>query len=254
MSTRSRTFGIALVQAFAFAFPGGLAHSRVATAQYAPEPLATEAFTPEVVVSDRSGLVVGERMEYVVRLGRLRLGTATLAVEALEEIAGIPAYRAALEIHIGAAMLKVEDRLVSWIAPQPLRSVAFEKRDTDTESGRRRYDFDRDALDELAALFLMRTLPLQPGTTFETDRYFSPAGNPISFRVVGHEKVRVPAGRFETIVIEPVIPALSTFRANSGARIYVTDDERRVIVQMETRTKVGKLTLYMTEYEAGTLP
>lgn len=247
MSTRSRTFGIALALTIAFAW--GLAHARVATAQYSPEPLATDA-----VVSDRSGLVVGERMEYGVRLGRLRLGTATLAVEALEDVGGIPAYRVALEVNIGAAMLKVEDRLVSWIAPQPLRSLAFEKRDTSTESGRRRYNFDHDVLDELAALFLLRTLPLQPGATFETDRYFSPAGNPITFRVVGRKKVRVPAGRFETIVIEPVIPALPAFRADAGARIYVTDDERRVIVQMETRTKVGKLTLYLTEYEAGTLP
>ena len=89
---------------------------------------------------------------------------------------------------------------------------------------------------------------------FETDRYYYPGGNPISFRVVGRENVRVPAGQFETIVIEPVIPSLTTFRADAGARIYVTDDERRVIVQMVTRTKVGRLTLYMTEYEEGTLP
>lgn len=252
MSTRSRTSGIAF--ALALAFAGGPARARIATAQYAPEPHAADAFALEAVVADRSGLVVGERMEYVVRLGRLRLGKATLAVEALEVIAGTPVYRAALDLDIGAAMLKVEDRLVSWIAPQPIRSLAFEKRDSDTESGRRRYNFDHDALDEIAALYLMRTLPLQPGDTFETDRYYLPAGNPITFRVVGREKVRVPAGHFETIVIEPVIPALSAFRAGAGARIYVTDDERRVIVQMETRTKVGKLTLYMTEYEAGTLP
>ena len=199
-------------------------------------------------------MVVGERMEYRVRLGRLRLGWARLAVEAVDDVAGTAVYRAAMDVAIGAPMLRHEDRLVSWISPEPFRSLAFEQRDPDTESGRRRHDFDQDVLDEVSALYLMRTLPLAQGATYEFDRYFTAAGNPISFRVVGRESVRVPAGRFETIVIAPVIPSLSVFREEAEARFYVTDDAQRILVQIETRTKVGKLTLYMTEYEAGSLP
>jgi hypothetical protein len=238
MESRSHTIGIALTLACGLISPG------MAIAQYAPEPLSP----------DREVLVVDERMEYGVRLGRLRLGRATMAVEALDHVAGIPVYRASLDIEIGAAMLTFEDHIVSWIASQPLRSLAFEKRDPDSDGGRRRHEFDDDALDELAALYLMRTLPLKQGATYAFDRYFSPDGNPMSFRVVGHEKVRVPAGRFETIVIEPVLPSLSVFRQEAGARLYVTDDDRRILVQIETRTKVGKLTLYMTDYEEGTQP
>ncbi|MFQ5529223.1 MAG: DUF3108 domain-containing protein [Gemmatimonadota bacterium] len=222
----------------------GLAAPADATAQYAPEALTEEGAVP----------AVGERMEYRVRLGRLRLGQAALAVEAQEDVAGTSAYRVALDVEIGAPMLKFEDRLVSWIAPEPFRSVAFERKDSEVEGGRRRYDFDDDVLDELAALYLMRTLPLAQGTTYEFDRYFAPDGNPLTFRVVGHESVRVPAGRFETIVVEPIIPALSAFRAEADARLYVTNDERRVLVQIETRTKAGRLILYMTEYEEGTHP
>lgn len=236
MSSRSRTIGVAL------ALFCSLARAEAVTAQYAPaSPLSPE----------RGALVVGERIEYGVKLGRLHLGRATMVVEALEDVSDIPAYRAVLDVRIGAAMLKFEDRRVSWIAPEPFRALAFEKRDPDSDSGRRRYDFDQDELDEVSALYLMRTLPLEQGVTYEFDRYFSATDNPISFRVVGREKVRVPAGRFETIVIQPVIPALSVFRQEAGARLYVTDDERRVLVQIETRTKVGKLTLYMTEYEEG---
>ncbi len=196
-------------------------------------------------------MVLGERIEYGVKLGRLHLGRAFMAVEAVEDLGNTPVYRAALDVQIGAAMLKFEDRLVSWIAPQPFRSLAFERRDSDAPGGRRRYDFDEDVLDEVAALYMMRRLPLEQGATYEFDHYFKADGNPISFRVVGRQKVRVPAGRFETIVIEPVIPALSVFRKEAGARLYVTDDERRILVQIETRTKVGKLTLYMTDYEEG---
>ena len=235
MSTTSTMIGVAL------ALGSGLMRPGIAIAQYAPAPL----------VPERGALVVGERIEYGVKLGRLHLGRATMAVEALDDVAGTPVYRASLDVRIGAAMLKFGDRLVSWIAREPFRSLAFEKRDPDSDTGRRRYDFDQDELDEVSALYLMRTLPLEQGVTYEFDRYYSAADNPISFRVVGREKVRVPAGRFETIVIQPVIPSLSVFRQEAGARLYVTDDERRVLVQIETRTKVGKLTLYMTEYEEG---
>ncbi|MDH3298865.1 MAG: DUF3108 domain-containing protein, partial [Gemmatimonadota bacterium] len=151
-------------------------------------------------------------------------------------------------------LLRFEDRLVSWIASHPFRSMAFEQRDSEVEGGRRRHEFDDEVLDEVAALYLMRTLPLIEGATYEFDRYFSPEDNPLIFRVVGRESVRVPAGRFNTIVVEPVIPALSVFRKEAKARLYVTDDERRALVQIETTTKAGRLTLYMTKYEGGARP
>lgn len=232
------------INSITFALFCGLAHPGVGKAQYASASLAAES----------GAIVLGERMEFGVKLGRLHLGHATMAVEALDEVAGTAAYRTILNISIGAPLLGYQDRMVSWIAPQPFRSLAFEQRDKSTESGRRRYDFDGDVLDEVAALYLLRTLPLNPGDTYEFNRYFTTAGNPITFRVVGREKVRVPAGRFETIVIEPVIPSLFVFKPGANARIYLSDDARRIVVQMETHTKIGKLTFYMTEYEAGTLP
>ena len=76
----------------------------------------------------------------------------------------------------------------------------------------------------------------------------------MTFRVVGRESVRVPAGRFKTIVVESVIPALSIFRAEARARIYLSDDDRRVLVKVETRSKVGPLTIYLTKYVAERRP
>jgi len=222
----------------------GLAGPEVAVGQYAPESFTDDAILP----------ALGERIEYRVRIGRLRLGQAALAVEAREDVAGTPAYRVALDVEIGAPLLRFEDRLVSWIALQPFRSMAFEQRDSQAEGGRRRHDFDDNVLDEVAALYLMRSLPLIEGATYEFDQYFTPEGNPLIFRVVRRESVRVPAGRFKTIVVEPVIPALSVFRKEAKARLYVTDDERRILVQIETRTKAGRLTLYMTKYEEGARP
>ncbi len=226
------------------ALVAGLVRAEPVTAQYTPGESAIA----------KSGIVVGERMDFRVRLGRLRLGHATLAVEAMDEVAGVSAHRAALDISIGASLLGYEDRMVSWIAPEPLRSLAFEQRDEDTDTGRRRYEFDEDALDEVAALYMMRTLPLNEGDFYTFDRYFTAAGNPITFRVLRRERVRVPAGSFDTIVVEPVIRTLFVFKPEAHARIYVTDDDRRIVVQMEAVTRIGKLIFYLTDYDEGTHP
>ena len=234
MSTIVRGIGIGI-------FALGLLLIDPVEAQLAPGPTTPEAHA----------LAVGERMEYGLKFGRLRLGKASLEVEARDDQRGELGYRVALDVSLGAPILRFEDRLVSWIAPDPFRSLAFERRDPDDKSQRVRHEFEEDALDELATLYYLRTLGLEPGFDLETDRYFSPAGNPMRFRVVGRERVRVPAGRFDTIVLEPVIPALGIFKREAEARLYLSDDEWRILVQVETTTKAGRLTIYLTDYDRG---
>ncbi len=225
----------------------------------------------------------GERLEYAVTVARLRLGHAVLAVEAAERVEGVPTYRVALEVEIKAPFLSFAGREVSWIATDSIRSMVFER--LRTESGkeeRRRFRFDHDALryysevwdarladfrpaagedstgdippgaiDEIAALYLLRTLSLESSTTHRIARYFDPTANPIVFRVVGREKVKVPAGRFEVVVVEPDIPAVRIFQAAKQPRIYITDDARRLIVKITTRTKAGPLTFYLKDFAVG---
>lgn len=213
-------------------------------------PLAAQ-FAPGLTTPDAHVLTVGERMNYGLKFGRLRLGKASLEVEARDDQRGQLGYRVALDVSLGAPILRFEDRLVSWIAPDPFRSLAFERRDPDDKNQRIRHEFEKNALDELATLYYLRTLSLEPGFDFETDRYFSPTGNPMRFRVVGRERVRVPAGRFDTIVVEPVIPALGIFKREAEARLYLSDDEWRILVQVETNTKAGRITIYLTDYDGG---
>jgi hypothetical protein len=41
------------------------------------------------------------------------------------------------------------------------------------------------------------------------------------------------------------------FGEGGQAELYISDDERRVIVQIKTRMRVGELNMYLREYEAG---
>lgn len=223
---------------------------------------------------------VGERMEYSVTWGRLRLGEGSLAVEAIDTIAGHPVYRVALEMWGGPPFYRVQDRQVTWIRPRPLGSLRFEQRLSEGSYRRdTRYEFDVDdltydrydlradewlprdaetdvdmpanALDDLSYLFLARLLPLEVGRRYEFERYFKDSGNPVVLEVLRREKIRVPAGTFETIVVRPIIQTDGLFSEGGEAELYLTDDERRIPVRVKTRLSIGTANFYLTEYDPG---
>jgi hypothetical protein len=229
-------------------------------------------------------LPVGEVLEYGVDLaGRFKLGRGTLAIEGLETVEGRPTYRVAMQVELGALFFKLKDRRVSWIEAGPLRSLRFEQ---SVEEGkhRRRHRilldpstrtyrgevWDEEAgafvsseegrtpaaaqlFDELAFLYLLRLLPVEKGRYF-LDGYFRAEENPIELWVVGRERVRVPAGRFATLVLAPVIPGRNLLAPERDVRVYLSDDDRRLIVMMTSATPAGAARLYLRRHEVGEIP
>lgn len=109
----------------------------------------------------------------------------------------------------------------------------------------------RNAIDDVAFLYLARMVPLEVGRTYRFDRYFQEDGNPVVIEVLRRETVRVPAGKFETVVLRPVIPTSGAFGEDSEAEVYITDDERRIPVQIRASLKIGSVNMYLREYDLG---
>jgi hypothetical protein len=227
---------------------------------------------------------VGESFEYVVGLGNLRAGRGVLAVEGYEDHGGVPAYKVSLSIQAGGGPFKFEDEYTSWIALDPVRSLRIEKKlHEGNKRFHRRYELDYQegayrveewddglssyvpvggpdgraaipdpALDDVAFLYLLRLLSLEPGASYEFRSHFEREGNPVSFRVLGRERVRVPAGRFNTLVVLPTLPAMGIFSRDADARLYLSDDPRRLIVKLTTTTRFGTIALHLRSYEEGT--
>lgn len=225
---------------------------------------------------------VGESASYDVTFGPVRVGRASLAIEARDRVRDTDAFRLAFELEGGPFFYKVDDRQVGWLATAPYRSLRFEqildqggyerhrrweldhgsltyiREDWDERAGGYRADAeDRDveippnALDEISFLYLVRTLPLDVGDVYMFDNYFLESGNPIVVEVLRRESVRVRAGRFETIVVRPVIQTDGIFSEEGEAEVYISDDDRRVIVQLKSKMKVGEMNMYLREFERG---
>lgn len=289
MSIRSSMRGEATAATVAVALLA-LAAPAPAAAQSGPGSGVPDS-SPAPVEEAAWSFPVGERSVYDVRvaLGRVRaprpLGEASLAVEETDTVSGAEAYRLALEMEGGIPLVyRMDDRKVSWVATDPLRTLRFEehlrqgdyRRDRQCrmrqEAGRYScYEEGEDgdwrpledaqdvempeaALDEVALLYLVRTMPLEVGRTYRFDRLFEQDGNPVVLEVLRRETVRVPAGRFETIVVRPVVETGGLFGDEGRAEVYMTDDDRRLIVKIASTMKVGRIDMLLTEYRADDAP
>jgi len=101
-------------------------------------------------------------------------------------------------------------------------------------------------LDELSFLFFIRTLPLEAGATYDLNRHFDTRRNPVQVRVLGRQRTTVPAGEFQTVAVEMRVhdPARYKERKQAVIRLYLTDDERRIPVRIESSMPyVGSVTM-----------
>ena len=250
----SRTFRCALaVTAFV-----------VARAAAVAQPTAVAQATTPAAVTPAARFAVGERLEYELRFGKLKVGEGSMELLDTVQIRGRDAWHTRFRIRGGVPFYRVDDVLESWIDREQFASLRFVQ-DLD-EGGRtreRRFEIfpDRqmfsegdgaeqpsvaDPLDDGSFLYFVRTLPLEVGATYTFSRYFRPDRNPVVVKVLGREIIKVPAGTYHTVVLQPVIKSKGVFSENGQARIWLSDDHARIMVQMKTRMKIGSLNLYLT--------
>ena len=105
-------------------------------------------------------------------------------------------------------------------------------------------------LDDGSFLYFIRTVPLEVGKTYEFDRYFRPDRNPVKITVLRKERIKVPAGTFDAIVIRPSIKSKGIFSENGQAEVWLSDDERHIMLQLKSKLSFGSLSLYLKSYRA----
>ena len=212
----------------------------------------------------------GEKLTYDVRFGGIKVGTGRMEVVGMQDVRGREAWHTRFTVKGGIPFYKVNDRIESWIDTRTFESLRFVQ---DLEEGRR--DTERfyeiypekgtysekgevehapsveDPLDDAAFMYFVRTIPLEVGKTYDFNRYFRPDRNPVQIRVLRKETIKVPAGSYQTIVIQPVIKSKGIFSEKGHAEMWLTDDSRRLLVQMKSDLSIGSLNLYLRGYVPG---
>ena len=205
---------------------------------------------------------VGERFEYSAKLGILSLGSASIEVVGIDSVRSKPAWNFRFTLEGSTALFKITSRLSSWTATDDFNTLRFEQYSKENskeyvreyeifpDSGFYRQkgiegskETVEDPLDDASFLYFIRTTELVVGKTYTFNRYFRPDKGPITIRVLKKESMQLPDGnKAECLVINPVVGDKGTFAKKSNARMWITNDARRIPVQIQTEL-FGTITL-----------
>lgn len=217
-----------------------------------PESLSASAEEPMVVP-----FAPGEELVYEVKFGSRTVGEGFLRIrEELETLRGRATYRGQMGLQGRLWPFSVDYKYDSWMDVVDLASHRYIQNQEGTDARYRAYEifphqqrWERigveqsgetltdNPLDQVSFLFFVRTLPLEVGDEYEFNSYFKEDGNPVVLKVLRRETIRVPAGEFACVVIEPIIQTSGLFGDGGQAEIYLTDDEHRRMVYMLSRVK-----------------
>lgn len=243
-------------------------HGAATTAAGFRQPMPAQGTAPRA----RVPFGAGEKFTFDVRFGNLKVGTSQMEVRGTAMVRGREAWHTTLWIRGGTFFYKVNDVFESWIDTETLSSLRFVKQQEEgTREGTKYYEIYPERavyverkdgaqeehrsvsqpLDDGSFLYFARTLPLRPGETYSVNRYFIPDRNPVRIRVLRRERVTVPAGTFNAVVVRPIIKTKGIFSEDGRAELWLSDDSARMVLQVRTRLAFGSLNLFLTSWTPG---
>lgn len=205
----------------------------------------------------------GEELLYRVRSSRFGgIGEAIMRVAGPDSLRGREAFVLSFDFSARILLFKVSDRTRSWFDPRAASSLRYTKRERSPLSDRdEEVEIYPDEgrwvengaggelataapLDELSFLYYLRMLPLEDGDVYRIARHFDSDRNPVVVSVVGRESRRQAAGSpldgtYDVVVVDMEVPDSRQEGGTSRIRLFLTDDEARVPVRLETSMPVG---------------
>lgn len=211
---------------------------------------------------------VGELLRYDARFGFITVGHAAMEVAGVDTVRGVPTLQFAFTLQGGTLFFRLNNRMQSWVGLTDFASRRF-RQDFDEMGKRRQARFEiypdsgfyrdlvadtllptsPDPLDDAAFFYFVRTVPLEPGRRYEFNRYFRPDRNPVVLEVLERDTVDVPAGRFPTVVVRPTVKGRGILAEAQNPRMWLSDDDRRIMVQLKSSFPFGTITLRLTDTE-----
>jgi hypothetical protein len=73
-------------------------------------------------------------------------------------------------------------------------------------------------------------------------------------KVHGRERVKTEAGEFDCLVVEPILRGPGIFTQKGRITVWLTDDARRMPVQIRSKLKTGTLVGRLEAFDRGNQP
>ena len=208
---------------------------------------------------------VGERLTYTLQFNVIKMGRGYLSVESNDTISGVQSYHVRFQAKTSKFadnIYRVRDKIDIWLNMSDLTTLKLLKQlnegnyhknyDTSIDYNNLIAITNNDTLkingplqDPYSLLYYFRTIPLEIGqilnfTTFDNKKL-------TNFQVIvdGKETVKTPAGTFPCIIIKPFREGKTLLKNDGDMKIWFSDDELRIPVQIQIKLKFGSMLLQL---------
>ncbi|MCC6347402.1 MAG: DUF3108 domain-containing protein [Nitrospirales bacterium] len=101
--------------------------------------------------------------------------------------------------------------------------------------------------DVISGFYYLRTLLLETGNAVRIDIFDSNKFYKAEIMVLGREKLSLPGSReVDTVKVKPLLKSDGLFKSRGDIVVWLTDDEKRIPVMVETKVPIGKVTAKLT--------
>ncbi|MBN2564885.1 MAG: DUF3108 domain-containing protein [Candidatus Eisenbacteria bacterium] len=240
----------------------------------------TNGEVPAVDPSGRTTLPpfgVGESLTFEIKYGFISAGTAVIGIPRIVTERGYPCYHivsVAESNSFFSVFFTVRDVVESFMDIKELVPLRFEKRlregdfrDHDLvifdhgrsvaiypEQDGRVVPMAPGSQDILTSLYYVRMMDLEVGRSVYIDNHADKKNYPLEIKVLRRDRISVGAGRFDCLVVEPVMRTSGLFRHKGKLTVWLTDDDRRMPVLMKSKVIIGSISAELVEVRQAEQP
>jgi hypothetical protein len=220
---------------------------------------------------------LGEKMVFSLDYAFINAGQTVMGIDTVLELEGRQCYRVSSLVSSNKTfdvIYKVRDRVETYIDVLGLYSRRYHKRlqegkyrtnelvEYHQEKGeavlyknnlyKKTSKIQPCAQDILSALYFVRTLEFNVGDTLSINLHDVDKSYPLKIKVNRRERVKVPAGSFDCLVVEPFLESEGMFRNKGRIEIWLTNDDKKIPVLMRTEIAIiGHIDARLIRYIAN---
>ncbi len=228
---------------------------------------------------------VGEKVVHHVKYFKMHAGTLTFAVDPFVDVNGRKSYSFVNEIKTASvfnSFYSVDDRVLTLmdfdlLIPRvftlhvketgqlrearslfdfdKLQATYWEKKVTEkngAEEKKQQWDILPYSQNVFSALFYMRVFKWENGKTYSFRVADDETNIVFKGTALRRETLETSVGKFNTIVIKPEFTVKGVFKPVGDIFIWLSDDERKLVLRIECKIKIGTLVSEIESYTPGT--
>jgi hypothetical protein len=227
---------------------------------------------PEFRTLENNAFGVGEKLTFDVKYGFVTAGIATMQIPQMRRISGRQAYHVTFEVNSVPSfdwIYKVRDRyetyidakgLFPWRFEQHIReggysrdfSAFFDQRKGKAKTSEGEYEIPKYVNDIVSAFYLARTFDyskLKINDRIHLKNFYKDKVYDLDVRYLGKETIDVTAGKFDCIVVEPLVQEGGLFKSEGSIVVWLSDDALKIPVKVKTKVVIGSIDAELTAYE-----